>query len=94
MLKTAPTERQGKKSELSISFSEAGRFLGRLIDLVSLIKNFFFSVQASAGASLIKENVGPEHRGIRILGPRELTALPSREKKHRVGRTWGEIFPL
>ena len=43
MLKTAPAEHQGKKSELSISFSEAGRFLGRLTDLVSLIKNFFFS---------------------------------------------------
>lgn len=32
--------------------------------------------------------------GVRILGPGELTALPSREKKHRVGRTQGEIFPL
>lgn len=42
MLKTAPAEHQGKKSGLSISFSEAGRFLGRLTDLVSLIKNFFF----------------------------------------------------
>lgn len=47
-LKTVPSEHEGKKrnSGLHISCSEDDRFLERLTDLVSYIKNFF-PVQAS-----------------------------------------------
>lgn len=84
----------GKKAGLYVSFLEADRFLGSLTDLVSLMKIFFFfSVQASVGATLIEEIMGTAQSGGQNPRSWGINSPPLKGEETQSGEDTGRDFP-